>query len=149
MEYYNYRLAEGDLGDGRRDDLFQERFDRNSLEVGNNFKLQDISLEDEARAWVDEYKYGIQITFAAHGITGGFDYFVFITALTQAIVMMGTAGGITSFWAMLESRLNICQSPIMFIRNMMGKKSIQYTNIVNERFNVLDMYAQFGVQAVV
>eukprot|EP00854_Cymbomonas_tetramitiformis_P006797 gene6797-8119_t len=133
MAYYNYRMAPGDLGDGSRSELHQERFAKNNHEVGYEFDLNEYNADKKTSEWHMDYGYGIQVTFEVSGTTGGFDYFVFITALTQGIVMVGTASSLTLFVA--------C--------NMCGRKSQQYQKAIYENYNVMDAYAQFGVQAVV
>ncbi|KAK3240966.1 hypothetical protein CYMTET_49234 [Cymbomonas tetramitiformis] len=185
MAYYNYRMAPGDLGDGSRSELHQERFAKNNHEVvciayirpylgwnslGYEFDLNEYNADKKTSEWHMDYGYGIQVTFEVSGTTGGFDYFVFITALTQGIVMVGTAAPhfillpgapppiIPSFsiltplplWSSREGEALFmsgltCAEHI----NMCGRKSQQYQKAIYENYNVMDAYAQFGVQAVV
>ncbi|KAK3239283.1 hypothetical protein CYMTET_50778 [Cymbomonas tetramitiformis] len=81
---------------------------------------------------VDNYNYGVLVTFHSGGVIGGFDGVLLLTALTQAIVMSGVATSVTTFAA----------------HYLLGKKSVLYKSVLSERLDALSLYSKFATQAI-
>ncbi|KAK3265181.1 hypothetical protein CYMTET_26121 [Cymbomonas tetramitiformis] len=147
MAYYNFRFAPGDLDDGKRTNVWEERLGKNQQEYVCIMTLHPDLLWTTESSTTDgtfdfdqlegEYshsnQHGVLIIFSSAGILGSFDYAILIASLTEVVVLMSVVHTFVSYIAL----------------NFLGEKSVMYTNKAEEKLNSLATFAQFGAQALV
>ncbi|KAK3242791.1 hypothetical protein CYMTET_47536 [Cymbomonas tetramitiformis] len=131
--YYNFdqnpgqkeRLG-GDLGDQREVVCIMEiepvlRW----ASLGNNV----VKLDDDGTV-ANKYYYGVMVKFTAGGSIGTFSVALFITAVTNLVVLLGVADTIT----------------VLIAKNAMGLKSKFFSSMISTEADFSEQYAKYAAQ---